>query len=364
MTKVILNSLLGSLLFLHAGCQMVVVNGNRLENKAEIYSVNPDNLITVTNWVKNSNTDLNIGCRIDKATMQQDTWRIKYHNSYSKNRWMAVEGEFGNGNKYPIILDTGASIGLFVNDIHIKENKLPIHPLTSNNDSVGWGMCHLPELHIGQATLVNWPCFYQEQHTEVQLLGLPLARDKAAIAGLQALRMFKYITFDSIREEVEFSLGTIFEPENSDSWAKYPFTIEEDLGGNSFLYVTIPVAGEETELQLDTGSGRGLAIAEELWEKMYNKTQPVKLHKGRDLYPYIGWLLCKRGVIPVLELGNRVVKDAMISVFPNDSPILDESSGLIGMQCFQDTVMVLDFERRLMWVKAPQSLRLTLTNSS
>jgi hypothetical protein len=193
---------------------------------------------------------------------------------------------------------------------------------------------------------------------EVQFFGLPLARDKAAIAGLQALRRFKYIAFDSIRKEVEFSLGTTFEPENSDSWAKYPFTIEEDLGGNNYLFVKIPVAGEEIEIQLDTGSGRGLAIAEELWEKIYNKTQPVKLKKGRDLYPYIGWLLCKRGVIPAIEIGNRIVRNAMISVFPNDSPIVDGCSGLIGMQYFQDTVMALDFERDLMWVKAPQAFGL------
>ncbi len=344
---------------------MVVVSGNRLENMADIPLVRPDEPINESFWAKDMhNGNGGVSSQIGQATKQQDPWRIKYHSSYSTNRWMAVEGKLGNGKKYPVVLDTGASIGLFVNDIHIKENKLPIHPLKSYNDSVGWGMCYLPELHIGQVTLVNWPCFYQEQHTEVQLLGLPLSKDKAAIAGLQALRRFKYIAFDSVREEVEFSLGKIFEPERSDSWAKYSFAIEEDLGGNTFLFVNIPVAKEEIELQLDTGSGRGLAIAEELWEKMRKKTQPVKLKKGRDLYPYIGWLLCKRGVIPELELGNRTIRDAKISVFPNDSPIVDECSGLLGMQYFQDTVMVLDFERNMMWVKAPHSHRLTLTNSS
>jgi hypothetical protein len=28
--------------------------------------------------------------------------------------------------------------------------------------------------------------------------------------------------------------------------------------------------------------------------------------------------------------------------------------GLLGMQYFQDTVMVLDFESKLMWIKNPQ----------
>jgi hypothetical protein len=354
MRRVILSSLFG--LFLFAGCQMVIVSSNKLEDKAGVRSVRSGDSIYSSDWAKdmyNSNRD--VSSQINDSTKQQDPWRIKYHDSYSTNRWMAVEGKLGNGKKYPVVLDTGASVGLFLNDIHIKENNLPVHPLKSNNDSVGWGMCYLPELQIGQVTLTNWPCFYREQHTELQLLGLPLAKDKAIIAGLQALRRFKYIAFDSVREEVEFSLGRIFEPERPDSWAKYPFEIEEDLGGNSYLFVKIPVSGEEIELQLDTGSGRGLAISEELWEKIRNKTLPVKLKKGRDLYPYIGRLLCERGVIDEIEIGNRIVRNAMISVFPDDSPIVDECSGLLGMQYFQDIVMVLDFERDLIWVKAPQA---------
>ena len=336
---------------------MVVVNSNRLEGMAGIRLMRQDDPINGSNWAKDIyNGDWNHSNQIDGDTEQREPCRIKYHSSYSVNRWMAVEGKLGNGRKYPVVLDTGASIALFVNDIHVMENKLAIYPLKSHNgDSVGWGMCYLPELHIGQVTLANWPCFYREQHTEVQLLGLPLAKGKAIIAGLAALRRFKYISFDSIRKEVEFSLKEVFKPEQSDLWTQYPFEIEEDLGGNVFLFVKIPIAGEEIELQLDTGNGRGLAITEELWERMSKKIQHVKLKKGRDLYPYIGWLVCKRGVVPKLEVGNRIVKNAKVSVFPNDSPIVDQCSGLLGMQYFQDTIMVLDFERNLMWVKNPQS---------
>jgi len=347
MRRIILSSLLALFLLLQAGCQTVIVNGKRLEGMAGIRLIRPDDPANRSYWAK----DIYSG-QIDGSTKQQDPCRIKYHSSYSVNRWMAVEGRLNNGAKYPVVLDTGASIALFVNDIHIMENKLEIYPLKSNNnDSVGWGRCHLPELYMGQVTLTNWPCFYREQHTEVQLLGLPLAKGKAIIAGLAALRRFKYIAFDSVREEVEFSLDEVFNPDYSDLWTQYSYSIEEDLGGNVFLFVKIPIAGEEIELQLDTGSGRGLAVAEELWEAMRNKIQHVKLRRGRDLYPYIGSLACKRGVVPKLEVGNRTVREARISVFPNDSPIMNGCSGLLGMQYFQDTVMVLDFERNLMWVK-------------
>jgi hypothetical protein len=267
---------------------------------------------------------------------------------------MAVEGRLDTGRRYPLVLDTGASIALFVNDVHVVENNLAIHPLASpKNGSPGWGMCLLPALHIGRVSLPDLPCFYREQHTEVRLLGLPLAKDKAMIAGLGVLRQFKYIAFDSVNREVEFSIEKVFKPEQPDSWAQYSFVIEEDLGGNAFLLVKIPIAGHETEVQLDTGSGRGLAITEELWKEMAERIGHTKLRKGRDLYPYIGLLPCRRGVVPGLRVGNRIVTDAMISVFPDDSPIVDRCSGLLGMQYFQDTVIVLDFERSLMWVKNP-----------
>jgi hypothetical protein len=141
-------------------------------------------------------------------------------------------------------------------------------------------------------------------------------------------------------------------------WEQYPFSIEEDFHGNAFLFVNIPISGEEIELQLDTGSGRGLAIAEELWQGIREKIQDVKLRKTRDLYPYMGQLVCKRGVIPKLEVGRRTVKNAEISIFPDDSPIVEECQGFLGMQYFQDTIMVLDFERSLMWVKDMQSRQL------
>lgn len=347
------------LLILQTGCSIdpvrtVVVNGENLQNR-------PDITIISMNDRQKSTEDIvtghwNYGGRILESTRTGDPTRVKFHTSYSQNRWMVVEGTIGSGKKYPVVIDTGASPALFVNDIHILENKLAIYPIgTGKNGAPGWGICHLPELSIGKVTLINWPCFYREQHTEVRLFGLPLAKAKPVIIGLPALKRFKYIAFDSINKEVEFSLEKAFDCDRSDLWTQYPFVIEEYLGGNASLFVKIPVAGQETELQLDTGCGRGLAINRELWEKLSTRIQNVTLKKGRDLYPYIGWLPCEQGVIPKLDVGARTIKNAKISVFPNDSPLVDQCRGLLGMQCFRDTVMVIDFERNLIWVKYPQN---------
>lgn len=356
MRGIILSGFLGLLFLLQTGCQMVVVSGNKLQGMADVPLMGRDDSIN-NSWVEDiPNINSHHDSRTPAYAKLEESYRIKYHSSYSANRWMVIEGKLDSGRKYPVILDTGASVALFVNDIHIMENKLAISPINSgNDDSVGWGRCRLAELHLGQVTLANWPCFYREQHTELQLLGLPLVKGKAIIVGLPALRSFKYIVFDSTNEEVELSPDKVFEPEQPDAWAQFPFRIEEDLGGNAFLFVKITIAGQETELQLDTGSGRGLAISEGLWEKIRENITPIKLRRGKDLYPYIGLLSCKRGVVPELEVGGRTVANAKISIFPDDSPIVDVCSGLLGMQYFQDTAIVLDFERDSMWVRKPSS---------
>jgi len=350
---IILKSLLGLAFLLQTGCEVAVVDGKKLGAMPDVALMRRDRPAQTSRWAKEVHT----GPETDRNLSQADPCRIKYHPSCSQQRWMAVEGRLDTGRRYPVVLDTGASIALFVNDIHVVENNLAIHPLNSpSSDSPGWGTCHLPALHIGQVSLPDLPCFYREQHAEVRLLGLPLAKDKTMIAGLGVLRQFKYVAFDSINREVEFSIEQVFKPEEPDSWAQYSFVIEEDLGGNAFLFVKIPIAGHETEVQLDTGSGRGLAISEELWKTMEEKIGHTRLKRGKDLYPYIGLLPCRRGVVPQLRVGSRIVTNAMISVFPDDSPVMDRCAGLLGMQCFQNAVIVLDFERNLMWMKNPAHL--------
>jgi hypothetical protein len=170
-----------------------------------------------------------------------------------------------------------------------------------------------------------------------------------------ALRRFRYIMFDNVRKEVEFSLTETFECDRPEQWFRYPFTVEEDFGGNAYLFVEIPLAGESLRLQLDTGSGRGLAITEQAWQRIRPEDDPVSLYRTKELYPYIGRLDCRRGVVPRLCIGGRIVKRAEVSVFPDDSPLLEQSAGMLGMQCFEDTIIVLDFQRSQMWVKSEES---------
>jgi len=349
-----------------AGCSiypfgMVIVNGKSLEGRAGVRLIDPNDPNNRPRSIEIAQRDDGssyINSTASREVKPKKRCRVKYHKRYySINHSMVVEGELAGGKKYPVLLDTGASPpAIVVQGTHIIENKLPIYPLSANkNGPPGWRYCHLPELQIGELTLANYPGLYWEKHMEVQLFGLPVAHNEAIIVGLPMLQEFKYIAFDSVKKEVEFSLDEAFEPGQPGLWAQYPFSIETDFSGNAALFLKIAIAGEDNELHLDTGTGRGLAIDEDLWETLSEKIRDVKLKSGRDLYPYIGRLACKRGIIGELQVGDRTVKNAKISIFPNDSPLVSNCQGLLGMQYFRDTVMVLDFENNLMWIKNPQS---------
>jgi hypothetical protein len=302
-----------------------------------------------------SDNQQNLRWQINNTSELPGAFRVKYHPAYSTKRCIVVEGSIAGGKKkYPVVLDTGASQGVFVNDIHVLENKLPIYPVqTSKTGSkdYGLGLCYIPELRIGQMSLAGFQSWYLQRHLELELLGLPIAKDDSIIVGLTALREFGCIVFDGINREVEFLRDRAFEPEQETLWSKYPLSIEKDGFGNAFLFVRIPVAGELLKVQLDTGSGNGLAVSEELWEKMRHRVQNKMLKDGSDLYPYIGRLACKKGVIEQLQVGDRLIPNAKISVFPAGSPLLRDCDAILGMQFFQDIIIVLDFRNLILWVK-------------
>ena len=365
MQKTIVNILLGQLLcLLPAGCSLFsphYAKTNSLENRVGIHLIDLNDGSYSVKAIQRNGGRQDFLWEIDSQIKQNKPCQIKYHSSYDTNRFMVVEGKVENtGRKYPIVLDTGASQSIFVKDSHVLDNKLPIYPLQDIKPEIlnaKIGLCHLANLKIGNISLINQPCLYLEQPMGFKWFGLTAVKDDAIILGLPALREFKYIVFDNVNKKVEFSYNKLFKPLNlpfekqRQRWVQYPISIEEDFYGNAFLFVEIPILGEKTELQLDTGSGRGLAVAEELWEKISRKIQGVKLSKAKVLYPYMGQLRCKRGIIKKFQLGKKIVRNAKISVFPNNSPVVSESQGVLGMQYFQDTVMVLDFENELMWLR-------------
>lgn len=306
-----------------------------------------------TNQIKYKDKDIG---NVEKEN--EEFCRIKYHELFETNHYMVVEGKIGlQGNRYPIVLDTGASQPIFLSIAHVSENKLPVFPVTYNNTGLNGyilGLCYLSSLEIGDILFDNRQCFYLKPRKAINLSGIPIQDsldDNIVILGLPILQEFNYVIFDNILTEAEFSYDKSFNPDEPADWDKYPISIEEDFHNNFFLFIEICIAGVQTKLQVDTGSGRGLAVSETLWENISSNIPNVELKKGKDYYPYIGRLDCKKSVITTLRFGDRNLRNAEVSVFPDDSPLVSESEGMVGMEYFEDTILTLDFERSLMWVR-------------
>lgn len=336
------------------------MKGTKLEGRADIPLIDPNdpNSPYTVEFSQEDNGKRMAIVKPKGATIKlKGTYRIKYSRLYNiEAPRIVIEGKVERtGKKYPIAVDTGCAYPLVVHDIHVQENKLAILPLVNGQgDSIRAGFCYLPELRIGKMTLINLPCCYKERHAELQVFGLPIGRVKEILLGLDALKGFKYILFDGISKEVEFSPKSIFEPETPSLWSRYSFAIKKGLLKQDFIFVKIPIAGEEMELIYDTGGGCGLLFRERVWKNVRKSMPNAKLKAGALFAPTCGgWIACKKAVIRELEVGKRKVKNAIVSVVPNDSqfPDFQNCQGLLGMQYFQDTVIVLDFERNLMWVR-------------
>lgn len=354
--KVLLWGLAGLCFCFQAGCSVNPVDAALVEGKDG--RPGADRAGTGISYLSSDAEDGPCGNeagRIDTPSGQAPCCRLKYHPSYSQNRWMVVEATLDNGRSYPLVLDTGASVALFVNDIHVSENHLSVHSLENGQADFGqqpryYQSC-LPPISIGAVRVSGWPCFYRRGRALLPFFGLPASTRRAIIAGLPLLQQFRYILFDSVNQQVELSVAQEFVPQQPERWSQYPFVVEQDLVGNAFLFVRIPVAGVPTELQLDTGSGRGLAVRQQTWQRLQSQFAPVRLTEAAELYPYIGRLPCKKATIPAMQLGSRIIHNARVAIFPDDSPVLEDCDGLVGMEYFNDTVVVLDFGRSIMWVR-------------
>jgi len=74
--------------------------------------------------------------------------------------------------------------------------------------------------------------------------------------------------------------------------------------------------------------------------------------KERLATPLSGWLPCRQMTVEQLTLGNISINDAPIHVIADDNPF-GWNEFTLGTGFFKETVIVLDFERNILWVKNP-----------
>jgi hypothetical protein len=264
---------------------------------------------------------------------------------------IVIEGALsGSPRTYPINIDTGHSDYILVNDIHILENRLPVY-----GGPDGHGICCLPDLRIGELVLSNLLAHYYFRHTERQLFGLPIEKNKEIVMGVSLLQQFKYVAFDNVKREVEFSTAHSFSKPDQTAWSQYPLCIQTEPEGSPKIVVDMPVAGRAMKLMFDTGFEAALVTSEAVWKQTEARLHKTQRSMRKVFAPFAGgYIRSRTAVVQELPLGHRTVKDAYVCILPDDALIVDyikDQAGLLGMQCFDDTIVVLDFEGNMMWVK-------------
>jgi hypothetical protein len=356
--KIILGIFLGFYLCLQAGCSMqpvrIVTKSANLQGRTDIPLLD---ISDSNSWHFVRSNDGNrpvLTASAGKIKAAQNC-RVKYHWLHYPIRHCAVvEGRLEKTKRtYPVMVDTGASMPAVVNGIHILENRPAIYPLGNDKShSADIGVCYLPELRLGQIMFVDISGFYINKHLEIQFFGVPVVRDNTILLGLAFLQAFKYVLFDNIKKEVEFSYEELFEPEQLHLWRKYPFVIKEKIKDNNAIFVEIPVEAEKMTLFLDTGCSE-LILPEKTWQIMCSNYTGVKLKTGDYLFYAREKLSCRKGVIKKLRLGDTTVRNVPVVVLADDvmKSAVGDCNGLLGMSCFQDMVFVLDFHRSIMWIR-------------
>lgn len=261
---------------------------------------------------------------------------------------VAVRVQLGDGHKYWALMDTGFPESLYVNDMVVRDCDLAVFPVGEHPETkCPQGICEIPVLRIGQAAVVNPPCWYEQRHWQFRVLGQPLYRDRTVLIGLWFMRTFPYILFDNVRREAVFGLYDAYEPSDPSEWVSVPFVLEE-VEGCLRMMVDVSLGGRKTPVEFDTGGARpGLVLHDRIWQELGGAVGTRTRHASYQF----GWLPCYRVVVPELRIGSLVLRNRKANVLTQESPFLECFDGLLSLEYFKKTSVVLDFRRNLIWIR-------------
>ncbi len=283
--------------------------------------------------------------------MKQDPCRVKCHFFLSD---IDVVGELiGCSHTYPIIIDTGYARTIMVNSIHLRDNRLPVYVV----DGEVVEMCHLPDLRIGDITLRRLAAYYRLQYTESKILGLLTRGNERIYLGVSLLKWFRYVALDGRAKEVEFSKTKRFDPPDPNAWSRYPFVQVPESEGRDRICVNMSILGQNMTVWFDTGTALALLAKEKVWNQMRPQLSGVRGSWKQVVTPHLPETFQpKNFTVDQITVGARTIQNANIGVVGDDASPFDglpSIDAILGMKSFADTVVVLDFEHKTLWVKNP-----------
>lgn len=259
----------------------------------------------------------------------------------------SVKGRL-NGKAYPVIFDTGCNPVIILSKKIVSENDLPVYSLNPDDIQNSTALVIADSLEIGSFKLTDYPCVLWRHRAEFRFLGLPIHKPELIAIPLDMMSRFNYFKFDNLNKELSFSKVFAFLPDDASGWISIPFRIE-----GLFLLLEVPIENRNTTLRLDTGAGYELQLDESVVKELFNVRPDFQKARKRTTYLYgpyeDGKTAEKTFTAKNLHFGDRTMNRVRLIY---SERIDDEGyEGTIGYEFFDDTVMVLDFEKRLLWIK-------------
>ncbi len=254
-----------------------------------------------------------------------------------------VAGKMPNGKNYDIWLDTGCAEPLVINTPILLENDLPVYPLfTDPCTGISSGLSYVSSLVIGDVAVRNIPCVYLQMHLRHRII--PLIQQKLMLVGVPVISKFDYVLFDNIKKQVEFSSSGPFKPLDASFWTSYPMSVKEGR-----LMVELPIQNQTLIFYFDTCARNAMWLQDKTWKKLAPHLGPATFKKGVLTSVYPRRVPCRKAGIKTLGVANVSIKDAEILILDGHNAVFP--SDTIGMVFFKHTIVVLDFDRGLMWIK-------------
>lgn len=274
--------------------------------------------------------------------------RMSYNPLSGIFKNVGITGRFPNGTDYFVRIDSGFPWYVGVTDTVVADQKLAGCFL--NDSPIPMGICELKSLAFDKLTVTSPPCLYFQQHWELQMLGLPVWKERAVLIGLNLMEQFSYILFDNQLGEIEFGRKDTFFDPVPEAWQSYPISLLDDPQGQYRLQVDIPVAGENLNVWFDTGNPGELELSSGLWSKVASRFDAEPPQKSIIQYWQFGNVECEKILVHNLTAGRLEPRNVELIVLPEGKPFY-ENYASIGMGFFKEDVLVLDFHRKLLWVK-------------
>ena len=252
------------------------------------------------------------------------------------------------GAPVPARIDTGLGFA----DICVSSNLmtrlgLKFYPLNEVWTGITGGICYLNNIKIAGLQIDTPRTAYIDQHRETQLWGMTIEQDYQLSIGLGILKKFSYVKFDNASGQVEFGLKDQFEPSGG-TWQKFPLRIGNDRYLQRRIFVDVPVEGVVCEMVFDTCGGDGLKVSKGLLESIGLEDSNYSINAGYVNSTQFGMIGCDEITMPTLSIAGRDVKDAKVFIMPDDVRYFDN---ILPMSVFSDTVVVIDFQNGLLWLK-------------